>query len=262
MPSSFVIYSDIDGTLVDERYCYEKALSAINLVKKKKIPLVFCTSKTRAEIEAYRKKLGITDPFISENGGAVFIPRGYFKDVESGRVDGYRIIELGTPYRELRDALDKIRETIGCKITGFGDMTCEDVVSFSGLDPTSAELAKRREYDEPFRIEEGDEAEIIEFIKSHGLNYTRGGRFHHILGNNDKGKAVRILTELFRKNGFRGKTIALGDGENDIEMLEEADIPVLIKRPDGTYINFKDNAIKTKSIGPEGWSEEIVKLIS
>lgn len=262
MSRNWVIYSDIDGTLVDERYCYEKALPAINLVKKKKIPLVFCTSKTRVEIEVYREKLEINDPFISENGGAVFIPEGYFGDVKFDKIDGYEVIELGTPYRKLRDVLNRIEKSVDCKITGFGDMTAEDIANVSGLDPESAALAKQREYDEPFIIRYGDEREIIEQIKSHGLNYTRGGRFHHILGDNDKGKAVRILTRLFRENGFRGKTIALGDGKNDIQMLREVDTPILIKRTDGTYIDFEDDAIKTKLVGPEGWNDEILKLIS
>jgi len=32
----------------------------------------------RKEIEYYRKKLDNNHPFISENGGGIFIPKGYF----------------------------------------------------------------------------------------------------------------------------------------------------------------------------------------
>ncbi|RLI88969.1 MAG: mannosyl-3-phosphoglycerate phosphatase, partial [Candidatus Altiarchaeales archaeon] len=38
----------------------------------------------------------------------------------------------------------------------------------------------------------------LELIRAHNLNYTKGGRYYHILGDNDKGKAVGILTEIYR----------------------------------------------------------------
>jgi len=85
MPS-FVVFTDIDGTIVDENYSYKGALPALKLLKRKKIPLVFCTSKTRAEIEVYRDELGIKDPFISENGGAIFIPVGIFGKTVSEKI--------------------------------------------------------------------------------------------------------------------------------------------------------------------------------
>jgi ribosomal protein L37E len=38
-------------------------------LRKRSIPVVFCSSKTRAEIEHLRKATEVTDPFIIENGG-------------------------------------------------------------------------------------------------------------------------------------------------------------------------------------------------
>ncbi|KAF5413010.1 MAG: Glucosyl-3-phosphoglycerate/mannosyl-3- phosphoglycerate phosphatase [Candidatus Methanocomedens sp.] len=75
----YVIYTDMDGTLIDhDTYSYEAALPALDLIRKRNIPLVFCTSKTRAELEVYCKELEIYHPLISENGGAIFIPEDYF----------------------------------------------------------------------------------------------------------------------------------------------------------------------------------------
>jgi len=74
-----VIFTDLDGTLLElETYSYAKALPSINYLRKKGIPIVFCSAKTRAEQEVYRKELQINDPFIVENGGAVFVFQGYF----------------------------------------------------------------------------------------------------------------------------------------------------------------------------------------
>ncbi len=52
---------------------------AIRNLQSLDIPIVFCSSKTRAEQQVYREELGINAPFIVENGGAVYIPKDYFR---------------------------------------------------------------------------------------------------------------------------------------------------------------------------------------
>jgi len=49
-------------------------------MKEKNIPLVLTSAKTRLEQNAIREDLGLSDPFIVENGGAIVIPKGYFPD--------------------------------------------------------------------------------------------------------------------------------------------------------------------------------------
>ena len=71
-----LIYTDLDGTLLDHHtYSFQKALPALAEIKKRSVPLILCSSKTKGEIEEYQKKLKVRHPFISENGGAIFIPR-------------------------------------------------------------------------------------------------------------------------------------------------------------------------------------------
>ena len=73
-----IIFTDLDGTLLDDKYSFNESLPALKIVKNKRIPLIFCTSKTEPEIKIYLKKMNINMPFIVENGGAVFIPKNYF----------------------------------------------------------------------------------------------------------------------------------------------------------------------------------------
>ncbi|SFM62102.1 HAD hydrolase family protein [Methanolobus profundi] len=62
----YIVFTDQDGTLVDhDTDSYEAALPAIGMLKEKGIPLVFCTSKTKAEIEVYVDELDTGHPFIS-----------------------------------------------------------------------------------------------------------------------------------------------------------------------------------------------------
>ena len=74
-----VLFTDLDGTLLDhDTYTAEPALPALDIISRRHIPLVVCTSKTAAEIQKLRDSIGNSDPFISENGGGIFVPENYF----------------------------------------------------------------------------------------------------------------------------------------------------------------------------------------
>src|SRR2546423_300740 len=71
----WVVFTDLDGTLLDaETYRYDAARQGLDRLREHAIPLIICTSKTRAEVEPLRNELGNTDPFIVENGGALYVP--------------------------------------------------------------------------------------------------------------------------------------------------------------------------------------------
>ena len=100
-----VLFTDLDGTLLDhDTYSFEPAREALRALESEDIPVVFTTSKTRAEIEKWRRLTGNADPFISENGGAIFVPEGYFAGgFHYDRKDGgYLVIELGAPHADSR----------------------------------------------------------------------------------------------------------------------------------------------------------------
>ncbi len=259
-----VIFTDLDGTLIDHNtYSYGDALKTINNLKQKKIPLIICTSKTRAEIEKFREELDIKDPFISENGGAIFIPHKYFsiRYPFTRKTKRYDIIELGTGIETLTEVIDRIK-TKGLKITSFSDMSAEKLSEDSGLKKEDAELAKKREYDEAFRIDDkGNKKKIKAIIEKAGYRFTEGGRYCHIMGESDKGKAVKILSDLFRKKCNTLKTIGLGDGENDIPMLENVDIPVIVKNSAHPVLKTNIKVVRTELEGPKGWSRAVERLV-
>ncbi len=262
-----VLFTDLDGTLLDlYDYSYDVALPTLEALKLRNIPVVFCTAKTFAENEYYRKELGIEDPFIVDNGGAIFIPDNYFSfGFECKKKDNYCVVELGVSYTELRGALKEIREETGFKITGFGDMTAEEVAANANLSVDKAKLAKDKQYNESFIFDEQKEKETILFekIREKGFNSTHGGRYYGIHGKNvDKGKAVKILTELFEKEYEEVKTIGVGDSKNDIPMLKAVEQPAIVKNKKGAWLDISlSNLYKAKGEGPEGWVEVVEKFI-
>jgi mannosyl-3-phosphoglycerate phosphatase len=265
MPPRFLVYTDLDGTLLDhDTYSFDKALPALRLLEEENIPLLINTSKSRGEIERYRSLLGNTHPFISENGGGIFIPEGYFSrkfryDRASG---GYLVIERGTPREILRGVLKSVASETGILLRGVSDMSMTELMEATGLDEESALLAMERSYSEPFLIIQGDEAEIVRKIAERGYNHTRGSRFHHILGDNDKGKAVRILTGIYRNESPSIKTIGVGDSLNDLPMLKEVDFPVLVRKRGGIYDSEcrLGNMALADGEGPSGFNSALLKF--
>lgn len=265
-----VIFTDLDGTLLDAvDYTFTAALPALELVRSMGVPLVLCSSKTRTEIEHYRRLLGNMHPFISENGGGIFVPRSYFSAAGgiSGlpvtAAEGYDVIRLGAPYADLRATLSELR-TEGYNVRGFGDMTAEEISTLSGLNIEEARMSKQRDFDEPF-IHDGSLEEtrrLLDAILQRGYRYTKG-RFFHILGASDKGKAVRCLIEMYRADFGDMRTAALGDSLNDVPMLEEVDHPFLVQKPDGSY----DPSIASRRFtqvagaGPAGWNLAVTRLL-
>lgn len=77
--ANLIIFTDLDGTLLHPMtYSFEEAMPALKLCRERGIPLILCSSKTRAEIEVYRQRLKNEHPFIPENGGGIFIPKRIF----------------------------------------------------------------------------------------------------------------------------------------------------------------------------------------
>lgn len=265
-----IVFSDLDGTLLDENYSCAAARPALRKMTKASIPLILCSSKTRQEIELYRDEIGNSHPFISENGGGIFIPEGYFPDETvlerfSPSIErGYRVIRLGSPYHILRKALVELRGE-GFPITGFGDLTTAELVKQTGLSTREALLCKERDFDEPFLFKgsEEEKARLFRAIRDRGL-FTTQGVFWHLLGDNDKGKAVRILSEIFRAGYGSLTTVALGDSPNDLPMLESVDIPLAVQRPDGRHHPALSlpNLDKVDGIGPHGWNSAMLALLA
>jgi len=260
-----VVFTDLDETLLERRtYSFEKALPALKLLKDKDIPLVICSSKTRAEVEVYRKRLENIHPFVVENGGGIFIPRDYFENL--GGHDFFEegnclVILLGTRYEKLRAALAALK-AMGFALRGFGDMSAEEISSLTGLSLPEAHLAKDRHFDETFFFD-GDRDALRGAVKKMGLRLSTG-RLHHLTGRNDKGKAVEILMELYRGKYGDAVFIALGDSPTDSAMLRRVDYPVLVQKEKGSYDRrvAAPNLVLADGIGPEGWNRAVTKLIA
>lgn len=259
-----IIFTDLDGTLLDSvNYSFDDALPALARIRELGIPLILCSSKTRAEIIACRQHLFNTHPFISENGGGIFIPQGYFSThVEAEYLNGYQLILLGQPYAEIKQKFIALRNQLGADALGFADMTVAEVAALTGLSEDDAYLAKQRDFDEPFVFNGAPDERFLQAIEAAGLRWTQG-RIFHLMGNHDKGRAASLLKTLYAQEFGGVSSIGLGDSLNDLQLLQEVDTPVLVRHEDGscdTRINV-NGLVRTQSPGPRGWNETVLELL-
>jgi len=269
----YVIFTDLDGTLLDHNtYEWEKAKPALELCEKLKVPVVFVSSKTRSEMETLRRRMSISDPFISENGGGIFFSDTDFlapppnASLVSG-TEGLWKFSLGLSYPHLVKALHEIREKLGLNLRGFSDMKVDEISHLTGLDPKASRAATKREFDEPFLVfheRTSDHGVIVEAAEERGLTVTAGGRFYHLQGGNDKGQAMGMIIAWYEQSHRKVISISLGDSPNDFPMLERADYPVLV-RSQRDFSSLKEKIPRlrvTREMGPAGWNSAVLGILN
>lgn len=194
-----------------------------------RIVLVFCSERTRAEVESTRQAFGIFHPFITEAGGAVFIPERYFgSDVENTRkIGGYQAVEFGMNYDTLVDTIRHAADRLNVGVLGFGDMSVEQVARECGLSLLDARLAKLREYSEPFRLLVANpiaERRLTRTLEGNGLRCRPGPEF--FLASVPKGPqmAIALLTKLYRAAFGSALTAASVEGVGLTDLVPHVDV--------------------------------------
>ena len=161
MKHDILIFTDLDGTLLNHYdYSFDEAKLALNQISKCKVPLIIATSKTFTEVCKLQKELGIREPFIVENGAGIFIPNDSDlaeEDWHKGEREWIKVSQAKS-YLESRLFINSMKAKY--TVRGFGDMDLKEIIRRTGLQIDRAKDAKRRDFTEPFIIE--DEALIPE----------------------------------------------------------------------------------------------------
>jgi mannosyl-3-phosphoglycerate phosphatase family protein len=262
-----ILFTDLDGTLLDAHtYSPEQSKAALKRLQSKNVSIVFCSSKTYAEQKSIRNALGITDPFIVANGSAIVIPKGSLEirgDYVEGS-DSYRIV-LGISASQIRMHLRSIAVETGLTFESFADLALERVAALTGLSLEAAHRARQRDYSMTI-VTQFDLTALETFRRAcerYGLAFASGGRFITVTGaNTDKGKAVKVLTDIYRTQYGEVLTVGIGDSQNDIPMLKVVDDPYLVKRPEGTWQEMNIAQLhRIDAIGPLGFTRMVENLL-
>ncbi len=264
-----MIFTDLDGTLLDhDTYDWTPARPALGALTSRGIPVVLCSSKTRAEMRGLASAMHLDAPLIVENGGAIWLPASWRDRLPDAAVpvdDGWLVV-LGTHADVLRPALAALAAALHTGLRGFSQMDVAEVARRTGLPVETAALAARREFSEPF-VADRDVSlrDLVAAARDHGLQVTRGGRFFHLIGSSDKGRAVRVVSGWLGA-GTVGTTLGFGDAPNDLPLLQAVDVPIIVPRPDGTphpdLVAALPHARLAPEPGPAGWNAAALEWLS
>lgn len=294
-----VVFTDIDGTLIDINTAEygKKTKRLISIMRKKNIPLILTSAKTRIEQDKIRDDLGLTDPFIIENGGAVFIPNGYFpehflKDIkyplkeiqEMEKIDSYKnnksketihggmtradkkisrvmVIELGKSSSEIRARLSDMRKKYNINFIGVADISVEELSNLASMPLDQAKRMAQRAYGETLlRIQEKDIPRFTRYAQDAGMKLIHGGRFFDVTAGNDKGIAVGILKTLFKNKFHNDVTFyGIGDSTNDIPMLNLMDVPIIVQQQDRSWLDYGNIEMKNSGLHSTS-NQNIIKI--
>lgn len=265
-----LIITDLDGTLLDH-YTYTQVPVAglLHLLAEKKIPVIPNTSKTRAEIIELQGSMPGDDPFIVENGAAVYLPKNTFSAKQEGfRERGnYWCMEFARPRDHWLEVLDQLPVSMAESFESFSAMTSAKIVEITGLSEGDARRARQREYGEPIQWlgNAAEKAAFCSALENLGGTVLQGGRFLHLGDKVNKGKAMQWLKHCYERC-FPEKiftTIALGDSLNDIDMLECADYAVVVGSPahPPPQLQRTKNVLRVTEQGPAGWNKAVRQLL-
>ncbi|MFK7734181.1 MAG: HAD-IIB family hydrolase [Pseudomonadales bacterium] len=258
-----LVFTDLDGTLLDHHtYRYDDAQALIDDLRADNIPLIYSSSKTKAEIEPLRTATENQHPFIVENGSAVHVPKDYFGRKPHGTVlrEDCWVKEFAEPRTHWLQILKHLQTQFDGCFESFSELGAAGIAKVADMPLEEAALANQRQYSEPL-LWTGDTARrqafINELIRA-GAFVQQGGRFLNINGNGDKGSALRWLLSHYRDQQPTETfhTISLGDSQNDAPMLEASDTAIIVRSPvkDPPRLQRQKSTQISVSCGPLGWS--------
>ena len=256
-----IVFTDLDGTLLDhDTYEWQAAKPALEQLTFRNIPLVLVSSKTFVELSHYRDALKLEYPVVAENGAAIHMAGQEFPDTLP--------VEGAVPRAELQETYRAIKADGGYRCEAFFELGTEGIVRETGLSEERAAMANERVASEPIHWSD-TEAHAMAFAaeaRKRGLSCVRGGRFLHLLGQTSKQKAVQQLIDAYadRYAGEHVLSVSLGDGPNDIGMLETTDIAVVIpgRHEHDMTLTTQNRIVRSAAHGPEGWNEAMLALLA
>ena len=268
MSSSPVIYTDLDGTLLDhDTYSAHEAKEILEQLSASHVPVIPATSKTYAEVADFREQMSLDHAFIVENGAAVYVPMSLNIRCPMGSkiFEDYWVREFGVRRQALCDVIEALDMSSQFAFKSLNEMRAAEVADITGLDLESAKRAQMRLYSET--IDWRDSSDALQKFKAVltdiGFAVSHGGRFVHLMGPNNKGIAARWFQNLLKREWTPDLiSIAAGDAPNDREMLEGADFALVMRNVRGTplVLERSGSTYVSDGSGPNAWAAGIREI--
>jgi len=188
------------------------------------IPAVWLTSRSRLQFDDARRKHGHAQPFIAEDGCAVYLPEGYFhltpvsdtsrtRKTSTVRLGRFTCIPIAEALPAAADALQTLSHDTGVPVVTLRSLSPRELMQNTGLPQREAELARQRDFDEIFFFAGVSDEEVEAFI-AEGRNRSLQFRKHGVLWSAAIGgsvqRCIRELAKLYdRALRYHAHTLAI-----------------------------------------------------
>ena len=270
-----IIFTAVEGALDHPAPgSWSAVVEALQALARRGIPLVLSSRGTRAQLESLRRKLQHAHPFLTESGGAVFIPDGYFNLRLEGatRAGRYFCVPFARPHAEAAAAVQEIAAEAGANVVGFSQLSAREIARNSGESLREAELSRQREFSEIFFF--AGEAEkaprrFSEIAQEQGWEAIPGDPFWELrapLVRNGE-SAARYLMGIYRESlHVRLRSVGIGSHAGDLNLLTATDTAVVLPQRAGEFaealISRLPRAVRGDQAGSSGWSQAIMKILA
>jgi len=269
MKEPLIIFSALENVLVNPRsFQWEDARDILNRAYLKGIPWVVWSRWPVQEVIYFRGQLGLTDPFIAESGGVLYIPFGYF-DVEVNAIEreGHEVIENGLSVEHLREFVEEFRRVNRLPIRFADEFSVQEFSEIAGIPLHLAGFYQNTRYSLTFYMDPYVSDNWAEELKTQAskreILIRKEDSIYTAIGRNDESALIVKLKKLFETSlGTVPEVIAIGATPLDMPCLKNADRVFVFKNRGMSVANMSvENGVVTviDSANPERW-EEIVKL--
>ncbi len=240
--TSNVLYIAVDSLIPLRGHSFHGLDEFTAALDHEAIPAVWLTSRSRLQFDDARRKHGHTQPFIAEDGCAVYLPEGYFhlrptsdpartRKAATVRLGRFTCVPIAEALPAAADALQTLSHDTGVPVVTLRSLSPRELVQNVGLPQREAELARQRKF-----LAEGHSRNLQ--FRQHGVLwsaaigpnvqrcirelaklYDRALRYHaHTLGIATSGLAAGLFP-------FCERTILLTDLKAEEAFHERPDTP-------------------------------------
>lgn len=200
-----VVYCSVDPFLSPRGkflYGFESFQAELDQLE---IPCIWLSSRSRLQLEEPRRRAGHTEPFVAEGGCGVYLPEDYFhlKPAKTVRLGRFTCIPIAKRQPAASGALETIAEEARVPVVPLRSLSPRELAQNIGLPNHEAELARQRDFDEPFFFAGSGEADIARFkslVQRRGLSLREEGVLSSIAVGADVRKCIRELGDLYDRS--------------------------------------------------------------
>lgn len=264
-----VIFSDLDGTFLDDGYRPALDRDAFARVAQR-WRVIWVSSRTAGELAQVQAQLGHREDAIGENGGICLCwteARARALGMTEQRGDAW-VARLAQPVEEVRGHVRSAFARFDAPLRTVDEMSSRELAERSGYSVADAERARARQTS--VLIADADTsdprvAQALDALRAAGCSVTHGGRWTSVIRGSDKGAAVRAWLAAVHGDGHApvGTVAAIGNADNDEPLLRAVPRAFAVRAADGSYaerLASVPNVTRLARAGTAGWTEMLELL--